>query len=101
MYSSYRLYGFRISKIEFIANHVSDYHTFLLTDKNPKLIELIIEYVRRRPNWDLIEFQDVPEDSETAQMLTKMSAKLGVNQRIQEPVFTCLCQVSSRPFSRN
>jgi len=85
MCSEYRIFGFRLSRIEFMASPSSDYHTFLLTEKNDDHVRLIVEYAKQGvSDWDSIELQDIPEDSETAKALVSLKERLGLNQRSNE-----------------
>jgi CelD/BcsL family acetyltransferase involved in cellulose biosynthesis len=74
MSSKYRLYGLELRKIEFIATPASDYHSFLLTEKKPEYVKMMLEHVNRTATeWDCIELQEIPEDSETAKILRNIS----------------------------
>ena len=70
MFTNYRLLGLSIKRVEFLTNPAADYHTFLLTEKKPELVKLILEHVKKEAeDWDLIELSDVPQDSETGKIL--------------------------------
>jgi CelD/BcsL family acetyltransferase involved in cellulose biosynthesis len=86
MHSEYTVArGFKLSKIEFLASPDSDYHTFLLTEKNDEHLRIIIEYAKQvAPSWDLIELKDIPEDSETARSLIALKESLHLNSRIND-----------------
>ena len=74
MSSRYRLYGLELRKIEFIATPASDYHSFLLTEKKPEYAKMMVEYADHvAPEWDCIELQEVPENSDTAKILRPIS----------------------------
>ena len=74
MSSKYKLYGLELRKIEFIATPASDYHSFLLTEKKPEYIKMIIEFVNHiATEWGCIELKEIPEDSETAKLLRTIS----------------------------
>jgi CelD/BcsL family acetyltransferase involved in cellulose biosynthesis len=74
MISRYNLYGIKLKKIEFIATPASDYHTFLLTDKKTDHVRMMLNYVEQNAmEWDCIELQEIPEDSETARILRIIS----------------------------
>ena len=84
MSSIYKMLAMKLRKIEFIATPASDYHTFLLTEKNPKHARMMIEYAFHEiPGWDYIELGEVPENSETAKILATLDRRLGFKCRIQ------------------
>lgn len=85
MSSRYKLYGLQLRKIEFIGTPASDYHSFLLTDRKPEYAKIMIEYADHvAPEWDCIELQEVPENSETAKIIRTTSKEpLGLEERIQ------------------
>lgn len=85
MFSTYRLYGLELRKIEFIATPASDYHSFLLTEKKPEHAKMMIEHADRvAPEWGCIELQEIPEDSETARVLRSISKERpSLEERIQ------------------
>jgi CelD/BcsL family acetyltransferase involved in cellulose biosynthesis len=74
MNTEYNLFGMKLRKIEFIGTPASDYHSFLLTVKKPEYTRTMIKYVNRiAPDWDCFEFEEVPTDSETADVLRTIS----------------------------
>jgi len=76
MNTQYNLFGMKLRKIEFIGTPASDYHTFLLTARDPEYTRTIINYVNRlAPDWDCFEFEEVPTDSETAGVLRTLPKK--------------------------
>jgi len=87
MSSTYKLYGLELRKIEFIATPASDYHSFLLTEKKPEYVKMMIDYTDHvAPEWDCIELQEVPENSETARALRAISKEPPrLEERIQNP----------------
>jgi len=97
MSSRYKLYGLEIKKIEFIATPASDYHSFLLTGKKPEYAKMMVEYADHvAPEWDCIELQEVPENSETARVLRAISKEpLRLEERIQN---LCPCILLPNTF---
>lgn len=85
MSSRYKLYGLELRKIEFIATPASDYHSFLLTERKLEYVKMMIEYADHvAPEWDCIELQEVPKNSETAKILRAISKEpLRLEERIQ------------------
>ncbi len=76
MSSSYKLAGLRLRKIEFVGTPAADYQTFLLTDNKVECAKLIVGYVNSKASrWDCIEFEDVPEESETMKILNTCSTR--------------------------
>lgn len=76
MSSRYKFYGLELRKIEFIATPVSDYHSFLLTEKKTEYVKTMLEYAAHiEPGWDCIELREIPDDSETARILRNISKK--------------------------
>ena len=74
MSSRYKLYGLELRKMEFIATPASDYHGFLITEKKPAHVKMMLEYAARTAaEWDCIELQEIPDDSETARILRAIS----------------------------
>jgi len=97
MSSKYKLYGLGLRKIEFIGTPASDYHNFLLTDKEPEYVKMMVEYAdSAEPEWDCIELQDVPEDSETTRALKTISGKqFRLKERMQN---LCPCILLPNSF---
>jgi len=88
MNTEYNLFGIKLRKIEFIGTQASDYHSFLLTEKKPEYARTMIKYVTRiAPDWDCLEFEEVPADSETAYVLRTISKE---SFRLEEGIRT-LC----------
>lgn len=85
MSSMYKLYGLKLRKMEFIATPASDYHSFLLTEKKPEYVKMMLEYADHiAPEWDCIELQEVPENSETTRVLRTLSKEpLRLEERTQ------------------
>ena len=85
MSSRYKLYGLELRKIEFIATPASDYHSFLLTEKKPEYVEMMLEYVAHAATgWGCIELREIPDDSETARILRNTSKEqFKFTERIQ------------------
>jgi len=76
MSSRYKLFGFKLRKIEFIATPASDYHSFLLTEKKPEFVKMMFDHITHSGmEWDCIELQEIPSDSETAKILRSISKK--------------------------
>ncbi len=74
MSSKYKLAGLKLTKMEFIGTPAADYQTFLLTEKKAECASLILDYASGKGSrWDCIEFEDVPEDSETLKTLNTCS----------------------------
>ncbi len=76
MSSKYKLAGLKLTKMEFIGTPSADYQTFLLADKKEECTKLMMDYASNKTSsWDCIEFEDVPEDSETIRILQTCSGK--------------------------
>ena len=76
MSSKYKLAGLKLTKMEFIGTPSADYQTFLLADKKAECTKLMMDYASNKTSsWDCIEFEDVPEDSETIRILQTCSGK--------------------------
>ena len=76
MYSVHKMFGLRIGKIEFIGTPDSDYHDFILTEKEKDCIELFVNHLKKLPEkWDCIELTDIPENSKSSRFLSKLSKK--------------------------
>lgn len=74
MSSNYKLFGLRLAKIEFIATPASDYHTFLLSERKRECAKMLIAHAAdTAAEWDCIELQEIPDDSETAKTLRTIS----------------------------
>jgi len=74
MNSMYSLFGLKLIKIEFIATPASDYHSFLLTEKKPEYVKMMLKHAAHiATEWDCIELQEIPEDSVTARILRSVS----------------------------
>lgn len=74
MASTYKLFGFKLRKIEFVGTPVSDYHSFILTENNHACVRLFLDYINEYSNaWDSLELREIPENSETANTLREMS----------------------------
>jgi len=74
MCSKYSLYGLKLKKIELIGTPASDYHTFLLGEKGREHVKAMMEHANHvAPDYDCIEFKDIPEDSETMRILRDLS----------------------------
>lgn len=86
MYSSYRRFGLKLRKAEFVATPDSDYQTFLVTNYQEatkavnSLIESIMEYLT---DTDSFILGDVPEDSCTAKLLENVNVNgVGTNRSV-------------------
>lgn len=76
MNSKYKLAGLKLTKMEFVGTPAADYQTFLLADKNAECVNLMLNYASGKGSgWDCMEFEDVPEDSETLKALKACSTK--------------------------
>ncbi len=76
MRSKYKLAGLKLTKMEFIGTPAADYQTFLLADKKAECAKLMMDYANHASSkWDCIEFEDVPEDSDTIKALKTCSGK--------------------------
>jgi CelD/BcsL family acetyltransferase involved in cellulose biosynthesis len=71
MISTYQFFGLRMKVIEFIGTPLSDYQSFVVTDRKATHARMMIEYLRDRVrDWDLVELTHIPEKSETARILS-------------------------------
>jgi CelD/BcsL family acetyltransferase involved in cellulose biosynthesis len=76
MNSKYKLAGLKLTKMEFIGTPAADYQTFLLADKKAECAKLMLDYAKSKvSSWDCMEFEDIPEDSETIKILSNCSTK--------------------------
>jgi CelD/BcsL family acetyltransferase involved in cellulose biosynthesis len=74
MSSKYKLAGLKLTKMELVGTPAADYQTFLLADKKAECASLMLDYASGKGSrWDCIEFEDVPEDSETLKTLDACS----------------------------
>jgi CelD/BcsL family acetyltransferase involved in cellulose biosynthesis len=63
---------------------MSDYNTFLLTEKKFEHVRMLIKFATERiSNWDSIEFSEVPENSNTAELLAMLKTKPSFTARIR------------------
>lgn len=72
MYSTYKLLGIKLRKLEFIATPFSDYNVFLVINRESatKAAKLLLERVRESfAQVDCVELEEVPEDSCTVKIL--------------------------------
>lgn len=84
MYTTYNLLGLRIRKMECLTDPAADYHTFLLTRNRPEYVRLIIDYAEKEAaDWDFIELSEIPQNSETARVLTLLRPKFNFKWRVQ------------------
>jgi len=83
MKSRARKWGITIQKMEFVAAPMSDYHNFLLTEKSPEHVKMILDYASQSFPADLIELKEIPEDSALSQILR---TKLNERPRFEEKV---------------
>ena len=72
MDSTYRFFGVRLRRIEFIGSPMSDYHSFVLTTKGLECTKLFLDSLNNL-TWDCIELRSIPESSETANALRAVS----------------------------
>lgn len=64
MNTRYSLFDANIRKIEFVGGESSDYHNFLLTEKEEDCIKLFVDYLETcKHEWDCVELKDIPETS--------------------------------------
>ncbi len=63
-------------KVEFIGAPDSDYHGFLLTPNSAAAARLILDYLNQlKPDWDVIELREIPENSMTLEILRTVPPK--------------------------
>lgn len=84
MASTYNIFGIKLRKIEFVATPTSDYHSLILTDKASMCVRMFLDYISQySKKWDCVELDDIPENSETANLLRTMKEKpLRLNERV-------------------
>jgi CelD/BcsL family acetyltransferase involved in cellulose biosynthesis len=86
MYSTYKRFGIKLRKAEFVATPDSDYHTFLVTNyqEATKAINPLIESIMEDlTDADSFRLGDVPEDSYTAKLLENINLNgVGTNRSI-------------------
>jgi CelD/BcsL family acetyltransferase involved in cellulose biosynthesis len=74
MYSVEKMFGLRIGKISFIGTPHADYNDFIIENKNEECVKLFIDYLKNIPeNWNCIELNDLPENTETLVTLSKIT----------------------------
>lgn len=90
MNSTYKLFGVNLRKIEFIGTPTSDYHSFILTENSPTCVRMFLDYINAYSSvWDCMELNDIPENSETANVLRVLSSS---PLKLKERIFnTCPC----------
>jgi CelD/BcsL family acetyltransferase involved in cellulose biosynthesis len=86
MYSTYRRFGLKLRKAEFVATPDSDYHTFLVTNyqEATKAINPLIESIMEDlSDTDSFVLGEVPEDSYTAKLLENVNVDgVGTNRSV-------------------
>ena len=80
MYSTHKMLGLRMGKIEFIGTPDSDYGDFILTEKGEECMKLLIDYISNNisEKWDYIELMEVPETSKSLMYLDKISENVNL-----------------------
>lgn len=78
MRAAYRIFGFKLRKIEFIgASKHTDYSNFILTEKERECLKLFITYLNdHSSDWDCIEFRGIPETAESLNSLHMVEKEL-------------------------
>jgi len=78
MHSVYRVFGFKLRKIEFIgASKHSDYSNFILTEKKTECLKLFINYLNDYPlKWNCLEFRGIPKTAESLNSLRMIGKDL-------------------------
>jgi CelD/BcsL family acetyltransferase involved in cellulose biosynthesis len=95
MFTNYNVLGLKIRRVEYLTNPAADYHTFLLTKKEPEAVRLILEHIKNEvKNWDLIELSDMPQDSQTCKTIAGLASNLKLKLRPQD-----LCPYATLPSS--
>lgn len=71
MISTYKAFGVKFRKLEFVATPASDYHNFVMTDfeKNAEVTELLRKKLRQNLGVNSMELTEIPEHSWTAKFL--------------------------------
>jgi CelD/BcsL family acetyltransferase involved in cellulose biosynthesis len=100
MLSKYKLPGFgSFKKIEFLGAGHSDYHNFIVLERENECLTAMMNYLDRNiVDWDWIELKEVPEPTATAGCIDRLSLdssfKLGIRKRVCE-----ICPYVSLPDS--
>jgi CelD/BcsL family acetyltransferase involved in cellulose biosynthesis len=77
MYSARKIFGLRRGKISFIGIPHTDYHDFIIANKIEKCLQLFIDYLKQLPEkWNYLELSEIPENSKSIPILTKLSKTL-------------------------
>lgn len=74
MLTKYRLLGFgNIQKIEFVGTPDSDYHNFIILEREEECLRLMIRYVKENlSGWDWIELKEIPESFVTTRLVQSL-----------------------------
>lgn len=74
METTYTLFGFKLTNIEFVGTPSSDYHTFILVGKNLMCTKALLTYIKEHLTaWDCVELKNVPKHTETANILRSLA----------------------------
>lgn len=77
MYSTRKIYGLHRGKVSFIGTPHADYNDFIIAGKTEECIRRFIEYLNRLPEkWIYIELTEIPENSKSIPILSKLSKTL-------------------------
>jgi len=88
-----------INKVEFIGAPHSDYHNFIILDKEEECLELILKYLKDNiSEWDWIELKEIPESTRTARVLRMLAPRLSPDLKVKER-FCSICPFISLPAS--
>jgi CelD/BcsL family acetyltransferase involved in cellulose biosynthesis len=70
------LFGFGgLKKISFVGSPDSDYNSFILKERNIKLLESILDYLNNHIEWDYLELEDISEISASMDLLRRIPLK--------------------------
>lgn len=79
-------------KISFVGSPDSDYNSFVLKERNVKLLKLIFDYLNDHFDWDYLELKDISETSTSMHLLHRVPLEKGVNiGRRARVLYVLLC----------
>lgn len=70
MNTTYKLFGVKLRKMEFVGTPSADYHGFILTRRSPMCVKAVLDCLNDySATWDCVELKGIPENAETASAL--------------------------------
>jgi CelD/BcsL family acetyltransferase involved in cellulose biosynthesis len=88
MLTTYRIFRFNLSKIEFIGTGFSDYCNFLLTEEKETSLKLFLNRIRNHTiEWDCLDLKQIPETATYLSLLRKLEHGRSIFS--ERPASTC------------